>query len=179
VIQFLPLAESTELVPLESSVCLHSTTLCQFIMGSRLLSCREYQQHLCPGLHQRSSHPEWPAGPGEPPVQSRLHPDSEGEAHPLDATPSRPLRNLRLSPAVQRIVRRGKGGYKRGSTPPFTHTTNVCPDWIFDFPFRSDVSPVYQTAGCKGRGRSWGPYLEGVDKVPAPGLAATCHLWPV
>lgn len=45
-----------------------------------LLSCREYQQHLCPGLHQRSSDLEWPTGPGEPPVQPWLHPDSKGES---------------------------------------------------------------------------------------------------
>lgn len=41
---------------------------------------REHQQHLCPGLHQRSTDLEWSAGPGEPPVQPRLHPDREGES---------------------------------------------------------------------------------------------------
>lgn len=43
-------------------------------------SCREYQQYLRPGLHQRSADLERPTGPGKSPVQPRLHPDGEGES---------------------------------------------------------------------------------------------------
>lgn len=67
------------------------------------LSCREYQQHLCPGLHQWSTDLEWPFGPGEPSVQSRLHPDREGkswatsmgvEGMPTPSLQKRPRRRL-------------------------------------------------------------------------------------
>lgn len=68
---------------------LHAPLPCAWSHLNASLSCREYQQHLCPGLHQRSADLEWPAGPGEPPVQPWLHPDCEGETWVGTFTPGR------------------------------------------------------------------------------------------
>lgn len=72
----------------------------------------------------------------------------------------------------------GTGGYKCWSAWLTCH--NVYPGWNF-IPLLGGDAPQLskQEAVEEGIG-DWGPYLEGVEKVPALSLlTATCHSWPV